>query len=119
MAGRDCVIAVERDQGRRLVVARLGDGRAVAACHLALRAGGDVWIEPDDWHRLRWNPLACGPSWKLSADGEEMLRVRPLPHGELEFHLSAAPREPVLLVLLVAMVIRAETVPLEQIVIGT
>jgi len=112
----DCVcrIALERDRRGRLVAARLAEGSVVAACHLSWRAGGHVWLATDDWYRLRSHPLESGPAWKLTAGDDEVAEIRPLPNRGLEFDLTATPPDAVLLLLLVAMVIHAETVPLAQ-----
>ena len=109
-----CRIAAERDRRGPLVAARLADGSVVAACHLSWRAGGHVWLATDDWYRLRSNPLTSGPSWKLTAGDDEVAEVRPLPNRGLEFDLSATPPDAALLLLLVAMVIHAESVPLAE-----
>ena len=114
MADCVCRIAAERDRRGRLVAARLADGSVVAACHLSWRAGGHVWLATDDWYRLRSHPLASGPAWKLTAGDDEVAEIRPLPNRGLEFDLIATPPDAVLLLLLVAMVIHAETVPLAQ-----
>ena len=112
----DCVchIAAERDRRGRLVAARLADGSVVAACHLAWRAGGHIWLATDDWYRLRSKPLASGPAWTLTAGDDEVAEIRPLPNHGLEIDLAATPPDAVLLLLLVAMVIHAETVPLAE-----
>lgn len=114
MADCVCRISAERDRRGRLVAARLADGSVVAACHLSWRAGGHVWLATDDWYRLRSHPLASGPAWKLTAGDDEVADIRPLPSRGLEFDLIATPPDAVLLLLLVAMVIHAETVPLAQ-----
>ena len=112
----DCVcrIAAERDRRGRLVAARLADGSVVAACHLSWRAGGHVWLATDDWYRLRSKPLESGPCWLLTAGDDEVAEIRPLPNHGLEIDLAATPPDAVLLLLLVAMVIHAETVPLAE-----
>jgi hypothetical protein len=112
----DCVcrIAAERDRRGRLVAARLEDGSVVAACHLSWRAGGHVWLATDDWYRLRSKPLGSGPAWRLTAGDDEVAEIRPLPNHGLEIELAATPPDAVLLLLLVAMVIHAETVPLAE-----
>jgi hypothetical protein len=114
MADCVCRIGAERDRRGRLVAARLADGSVVAACHLAWRAGGHVWLATDDWYRLRSHPLAGGPAWKLTAGADEVAEIRPLPNHGLEIDLAATPPDAVLLLLLVAMVIHAETVPLAE-----
>ena len=112
----DCVchIAAERDRRGRLVAARLAEGSVVAACHLAWRAGGHIWLATDDWYRLRSNPVTSEPSWKLTAGDDEVVEIRTLPNRGLEFDLTTTPPDAALLLLLVAMVIHAETVPLAQ-----
>lgn len=114
MADCVCRIAAERDRRGRLIAARLSDGSVVAACHLSWRAGGHVWLATDDWYRLRAHPLASGPAWKLTAGDDEVAEIRPLPNRGLEFDLTATPPDAVLLLLLVAMVIHAENVPLAE-----
>ena len=114
MADCVCRIAAERDRRGRLVAARLSEGSVVAACHLAWRAGGHIWLATDDWYRLRSNPVAGGPSWALTAGDEEVAEIRPLPNHGLEIDLVATPPDAVLLLLLAAMVIHAETVPLAE-----
>jgi hypothetical protein len=114
MADCVCRIAAERDRRGRLVAARLADGSVVAACHLSWRAGGHVWLATDDWYRLRSNPPTSEPSWQLTAGDDEIAEIRTLPNRGLEFDLSATPPDAVLLLLLVAMVIHAENVPLAQ-----
>ncbi len=114
MADCVCHIAAERDRRGRLVAARLAEGSVVAACHLAWRAGGHIWLATDDWYRLRSRPLESGPAWKLTAGDDDVAEIRPLPNRGLEFDLTATPPDAVLLLLLVAMVIHAETVPLAQ-----
>ena len=114
MADCLCRIAAERDRRGRLIAARLSDGSVVAACHLSWRAGGHVWLATDDWYRLRSQPLASGPAWRLTAGDDELAEIRPLPNRGLEFDLAATPPDAVLLLLLVAMVIHAENVPLAE-----
>jgi hypothetical protein len=114
MADCVCRIAAERDRRGRLVAARLEDGSVVAACHLSWRAGGHVWLATDDWYRLRSTPLESGPAWTLTAGDDEVADIRPLPNHGLEIDLAATPPDAVLLLLLVAMVIHAETVPLAE-----
>lgn len=114
MADCLCRIGAERDRRGRLVAARLEDGSVVAACHLSWRAGGHVWLATDDWYRLRSKPLASGPAWTLTAGDDEIAEIRPLPNHGLEIDLAATPPDAVLLLLLVAMVIHAETVPLAE-----
>ncbi len=114
MADCLCRIGAERDRRGRLIAARLADGSVVAACHLSWRAGGHVWLATEDWYRLRSNPLTSGPSWRLTAGDDELAEIRPLPNRGLEFDLTATPPDTVLLLLLVAMVIHAENVPLAE-----
>lgn len=114
MADCVCRIGAERDRRGRLVAARLPDGSVVAACHLAWRAGGHIWLATDDWYRLRSKPLASGPTWTLTAGDDDVAEIRPLPNHGLEFELTTAPPDAALLLLLAAMVIHAETVPLAQ-----
>ena len=112
-----CRIGAERDRRGRLVAARLPDGSVVAACHLSWRAGGHIWLATDDWYRLRSHPLASGPSWRLTA-GDELAEIRPLPNHGLEIDLASTPPDAALLLLLVAMVIHAETAPLAEPVVS-
>jgi hypothetical protein len=114
MADCVCRIGAERDRRGRLVAARLEDGSVVAACHLAWRAGGHIWLATEDWYRLRSKPLASGPAWTLMAGDGELAEIRPLPNHGLEIDLLATPADVVLLLLLVVMVIHAETAPLAE-----
>ena len=65
----------------------------VAACHLAWRAGGHIWLATDDWYRLRAKPLASGPAWTLMAGDDELAEIRPLPNHGLEIDLVATPAD--------------------------
>lgn len=116
LPGCVCRIAVERDRRGWLVAARQGTEGVVAACHLTWRAGGHVWLATDDWYRLRGHPVRSGPSWTLTAGDDEVARIRLLPNHGLAIELAATPADAVLLLLLVAMVIRVETVSAQELV---
>lgn len=116
LPGCVCRIAVERDRRGWLVAARQGTEGVVAACHLTWRAGGHVWLATDDWYRLRGHPVRSGPSWTLTAGDDEIAQIRLLPNHGLEIVLAATPADAVLLLLLVAMVIRVETVSAQELV---
>lgn len=116
MPGCVCRIAVERDRRGWLVAARQGTEGVVAACHLTWRAGGHVWMATDDWYRLRGTPVRSGPTWTLTAGEDEIAQIRRLPNHGLEIELAATPADAVLLLLLVAMVIRVETVSAQELV---
>ncbi|MGH2942330.1 MAG: hypothetical protein ACRDLN_06130 [Solirubrobacteraceae bacterium] len=111
-ADEECLLAFEHERGGWLISARSADdGDAIAVYHPGGRPGGDVWVAPDHWYTLRWAPFGRGPSWKLAAAEQEVLRVRPLAGDRHEIVMQGFLTPPVLLLLLVGWVAMAETVP--------
>jgi hypothetical protein len=117
-ADQECRLAFERTRGSWGIVARSGDDTPVAAYYPGWRTGGDVWVAPDDWHALRWTPLARGGSWRLSSGGKEILRLRPNGQDHLDMLVEHPPAHPALLLLLVCQIVMAETVPMHELVLG-
>ena len=54
--------------------------------------GGRIWVAPDSWGSVRRTHLRYNPSWGLTIDGEEILRVWPTPdHGHDTFDIVVGP----------------------------
>ena len=111
-------LAFERGgQGWAIIARSTGDGSAVAAFYRGWRPGGDVWITPDLWYTLRWTPLAKRTTWRLTAEGDEILRVRTVARDHLEIITTPFAARPVLVALLICWVVIAETLPPSAIVL--
>lgn len=116
-ADATCHMGVERAGKLWSVVARSAVGaQPLAAFHTGWRPGGQIWVSPDDWFALRWTPLARASSWKLTADGVEVLRVRSSAADRYEIAISADLARPALLLLVACWGIMAETVPVSELV---
>ena len=113
-----CRLAVERTRGSWAIVARAADDTPLAAFYRGWRTGGDIWVAPDEWLTLRWTPLARGGSWRLASDGEEILRLQPNGTDHFEMLLERVTGRPALTLLLVCQVVRSETVPMSELVLG-
>jgi hypothetical protein len=113
-----CRLAYERSRRSWRIVARAGDDTPIAAYHPGWRAGGDIWVAPDDWFTLRWTPIARGRTWRLTSDGEEILRLQPNGSDHFEMLVERVPARAALLVLLVCQVVMTETVPTGELVLG-
>ncbi len=93
-----------------MIVARSPhDDSPVAAYHSGWRAGGDVWVAPDEWSSLRFRPLARDASWRLESDDGEILRLRPVgDDGSFELGMYRMSANSALQILLVCEAIETE-----------
>ena len=83
VAGGSWLFAVERARrGWRIVARTPGSGDPVACYYPGPLPGGRIWVAPDNWGSLRTTHLRYNPSWGLTIDGEEILRVWPTPEDQ-------------------------------------
>jgi hypothetical protein len=111
-------LAFERNHGSWAIVARDDHDMPLAAFYRGWRTGGDIWLSPDEWLTLRWTPLRRGGSWRLTADGAEVLRLEPSSADHLELLVGRVPARAALLILLVCQIVMTETVPLRSMALG-
>lgn len=117
-SNEQCRLVYERTRASWGIVARSGEDAPIAAYYPGWRPGGDVWVAPDDWLALRWTPIARGGAWRLTADGEEIMRLQPNSGDNFELLVERVPARAALLLLLVCQVVMTEAVPLGELVLG-
>ena len=105
-------------RGWMIVARSAADGDAAAAFYRGWRPGGDVWVAPDLWCSLRWTPLTRNSTWRLTAAGHDILRVRTLAQNRLEITTARLDAVQVVVVLLVCWAILAETRPPAEVIAG-
>lgn len=106
---------MEHGRGWRIVARIPETGEPVACYHSGRLPGGQVWVHPETWGKLRVARLRLDTSWRLTIDGDEIVRVWPgsgSPTRRFDIVVRACsldhPELPVLLIALLCWSISAE-----------